>query len=366
MEAGQIYTGNSLHVMRTFPDSSVHAVVTDPPYGLSFMGKDWDKALPDPRIWAECLRVLRPGGLLLSFGATRCFHRLAVDIEDTGFSLRDTLSWNFGSGFPKCSDVGKMIDKAAGAERDVVGVHHRHGGGSPDSASMAGPLGNASELPLTAPATPHAKIWTGFSVALKPAWEPILMFRKPMGGTVAEMALQYGTGTLNIDGCRVGVTTRTNSGVGKNNRATLAGGMVTGTETQIFNHGRWPPNMLLTHSRECSADYCVEDCPVRMLAEQSGSCPSSGNKRPSHGGKIFNKGEAGVPQEAHRLNKGDSGTAARYFPRFRYQAKAPTKERVEELRDGEARHPTVKPTELMRWLVRLVGGQKEEIGRAHV
>jgi site-specific DNA-methyltransferase (adenine-specific) len=195
----QIFLGDCRDILAELDDSSVDSIVTDPPYELAFMGKKWDGTgiAFDVKMWGECLRVLKPGGHLLAFGGSRTWHRLTAAIEDAGFEIRDSIAWLYGSGFPKSLDVSKAIDKSAGAEREVVGIHRRHGGGSEVSGSMSGPLGNASELPLTAPATDAAKQWQGWGTALKPAFEPIVVARKPLAGTVAANVLEHGTGALN-------------------------------------------------------------------------------------------------------------------------------------------------------------------------
>lgn len=200
----RILTGDCLAVMADIAPDSVDAIVTDPPYGLGFMGKEWD-ALPPGKEWAEaCLRVLKPGGHLLAFGGTRTWHRLAVAVEDAGFELRDSIAWLYGSGFPKSLDVSKAIDKAAGAEREVVGEGAPFGSGSLRAKTRVEMGYRPTELnpdggtvQLTAPATDAAQQWQGWGTALKPAFEPIVVARKPLSGTVAANVLQHGTGTLN-------------------------------------------------------------------------------------------------------------------------------------------------------------------------
>lgn len=167
----RLHLGDCLQVLKTFPDNSFDSVVTDPPYGLSFMGKRWDYDVPSVEIWAECLRVLKPGGHLLAFAGTRTQHRMAVRIEDAGFEIRDMIAWVYGSGFPKSMDVGKAIDKAAGAEREVIGPPTRHGGGS-NSVYAQDEWTKANQASMgakTAPATEAAAQWDGWGTALKPA-----------------------------------------------------------------------------------------------------------------------------------------------------------------------------------------------------
>lgn len=208
--------GDCVKVMRELPDASVDSVVTDPPYGLGFLGREWD-AVPPGREWAEgCLRVLRPGGHLLAFGGTRTWHRLACAVEDAGFEVRDSIAWLYGTGFPKSLDVSKAIDRAAGAEREVIGQRSTHLARPITESwerSRAGHKGARSQVPngngrlvadVTAPATDAARTWQGWGTALKPAFEPIVVARKPLAGTVAASVLAHGTGALNVDGCRVG------------------------------------------------------------------------------------------------------------------------------------------------------------------
>jgi len=196
-EAVTLYNGDCREVIASFADESLSSVVTDPPYGLAFMGKKWDYDVPSVEVWAECLRVLKPGGHLLAFAGTRTQHRMAVRIEDAGFEIRDMIAWVYGSGFPKSLDVSKAIDKAAGAEREVVSTKPAYGiGGN-------GCLGGHSDgavASVTLPATDPASQWSGWGTALKPAHEPICMARKPLIGTVAANVLAHGTGAINVDG----------------------------------------------------------------------------------------------------------------------------------------------------------------------
>lgn len=207
----QVITGDCLEVMPTLAADSVDTIITDPPYGLSFMGKDWDHGIPGPRFWVEALRVAKPGAMLLAFGGSRTFHRLAVAIEDAGWEIRDTIMYLYGSGFPKSHDISKAIDKAAGVEREVVGEstfaklrkssRRVADGGSPEGGHD---LHFGGDAIITAPATPAAQEWSGYGTALKPAHEPIIVAMKPLDGTFAENAQRWGVAGMWIDGGRVG------------------------------------------------------------------------------------------------------------------------------------------------------------------
>jgi site-specific DNA-methyltransferase (adenine-specific) len=321
-----LHHGDCLEVMATMADNSVDAVVTDPPYGLSFMGKRWDYDVPSVEVWAECLRVLKPGGHLLAFAGTRTQHRMAVRIEDAGFEIRDMIAWVYGSGFPKSLDVSKAIDKAAGAEREVVGIAGRSGSAR---ACMAGDFAGG-EYHATAPATPEAQQWQGWGTALKPALEPITVARKPLIGTVAANVLTHGTGAINVDGCRVDGTPRTTHADG-NRQGTHPAPMDWGNRTEHAApgaSGRWPANVIHDGSEE-----------VVGLFPDVGKSTGGGKKN----GDKFCGGFA--PSGEDVIGYGDSGSAARFF----YCAKASKADRGE----GNT-HPTVKPTDLMRYLCRLV------------
>ena len=244
----ELHHGDCLEVLRGMPDNSVDSIVTDPPYGLSFMGKKWDYDVPSVEIWAECLRVLKPGGHLLAFAGTRTQHRMAVRIEDAGFEIRDMIAWVFGSGFPKSMDVSKQIDKAAGAERPVVSqTADRRDDGTAYGVGHGGAI--TSNEPITA-----AAAWQGWGTALKPALEPITVARKPLIGTVAANVLAHGTGALNIDGCRVGDENLSaqwdrdwNDNSGELGQRYDQSARISGKQVP---DGRWPANLILDGSDE--------------------------------------------------------------------------------------------------------------------
>lgn len=218
--------GDMRTVLATLEPESVHACVTDPPYELGFMGKGWDKTgvAFDPAAWAEVYRVLKPGGYLLAFSATRTYHRMAVAIEDAGFEIRDQIMWLYGSGMPKGLNVSKAIDKAAGAEREVVGTWKPTGtarikgdmGTKPSSATDGYQTQDIrSELPITIPATDAARAWDGWNSAIKPACEPVCVARKPFKGTIVANVLAHGTGAYHVDACRIHTDGEPNGDLGR-------------------------------------------------------------------------------------------------------------------------------------------------------
>ena len=321
----RIICGDSLHVLPTLDAESVDAIVCDPPYGLSFMGKEWDHGVPGEAFWREALRVAKPGAHLLAFGGSRTYHRLACAIEDAGWEIRDCLSWLYGSGFPKSLDVSKAMDKMDAAEEQMqrrlrftawvrstgatpqqvnaatgteMGHHYtthptqpaimtrehleacRHllgdipewverecdirsvesrnfaerevvGRGKSGIGTAFGDgewaRGSAQDFDITAPATALAREWQGWGTALKPAWEPIIFARKPLVGTVASNVAQYGTGALNVDGCRIAASDKTPAPVGTFGRTYALGPSgFTGERDGSADHlGRWPANVCL-------------------------------------------------------------------------------------------------------------------------
>lgn len=354
----RLMQGDCLELMRGMPDNSVDSIVTDPPYELGFMGKGWDKSgiANNVDVWREALRVLKPGGHLLAFSGSRTYHRMVCAIEDAGFEIRDQIMWLYSSGFPKSLDVSKAIDKAAGAAREVIGT--RRAGITPrGNLCRHGVTEDEKQRPVTAPATDAARQWQGWGTALKPAHEPICVARKPLAGTVAANVLQHGTGALNIDGCRVPAEKQTgwgDKGAGGNTWNETNNGLGSDGEARPVD-GRWPANVIHDGSEEVLAGFP--------------ETRARGNAAPTKSGVGMFHASAGK-QEAF---SGDYGSAARFF----YCAKASKRDRDEGLESFANRarptmgdgiggqpdqsrannkniHPTVKPTDLMRYLVRLV------------
>ncbi|UJD21255.1 DNA methylase [Mycobacterium phage Eyeball] len=348
--------GDCRDILTELEDASVDSIVTDPPYELGFMGKKWDGSgiAFDVEMWEQCLRVLKPGGHLLAFGGSRTWHRLTVAIEDAGFEIRGSIAWLYGSGFPKSLDVSKAIDKAAGAEREVIGTKLGQPGYSLAENVNEGRTAygtftdSASECAITAPATDAAKRWSGWGTALKPAFEPIVVARKPLAGTVAANVLEHGTGALNIDACRIETTDDLNGGAyAKTGNRTVSGslsptgmnvpGKTVGKEFEQPS-GRWPTNVAL------------DDTQAAELDAQTGITISrKGKPRTGANGHGWGMTATGAEYD-------DEGGASRFFPVFKYQAKAPTKERPSYVNEdgNKVAHSTVKPLTLMRWLARLV------------
>lgn len=441
----KILHGSNLDILPTLPDNSVDSIVTDPPYELGFMGKSWDSSgiAYSTELWGECLRVLKPGGHLLAFGGSRTWHRIAVAIEDSGFQVRDSIAWLYGSGFPKSLDISKAIDKNNGkpkptedfkqflragkakagltsdqidkalgftsavfsshyvgnnpqigyptkekyqtlkellglddsfdyliewaeAQREVIG--QKTGTKSVDGAGhgiVPGGITQAVSLDITAPATPEAQQWEGWGTALKPAFEPVVVARKPLIGTVAENVLTYGTGGLNIDGSRIAGEVPSVPQRDKHGFSALGDGVGrSGEMSEPHAAGRWPANVILD-------PYTAE-----LLDEQSGIRPG-GNFPTQRGSGVATGFGKGQPTEGGARSMNDIGGASRFF----YVAKASKRDRNEGLEELEPQrhsdrenaegvggdnprnrtnhakqnfHPTVKPTDLMRYLVKLV------------
>lgn len=327
--------------LRSMESNSVDAIVTDPPYGLSFMGKKWDYDVPSVEIWRECMRVLKPGGHMLVACGTRTQHRMAVNIEEACFQIRDVITWIYGSGFPKSLDVSKAIDKAAGAERgsgyvsDKMNVIFNSGKGNKLAGIDGTPGANLSDPPIT----DAAKQWAGWGTNLKPACEFWTLARKPLEGTVAKNVERWGTGGINVDGTRVGISEsdpNPNMGSGKGHHFSFGKIELTNLNTQ----GRFPANLIL--DEEAAA----------MLDEQSGTL-KTGELQGYTRKESKNTCMSGKNYETKFTKSTASiGGASRFF----YVAKASKSERnagCEGLERG-CDHPTVKPIKLMRYLCRLI------------
>jgi site-specific DNA-methyltransferase (adenine-specific) len=401
----KILKGNSLDLLPTLADNSIDAIVTDPPYGLGnpdpdyiikaiqqwasgdrshipegkgFMGKSWDSFVPPPAIWDECLRVLKPGGHLLAFAGTRTYDLMGISIRMAGFEIRDSIGWVYGSGFPKSLDVSKAIDKAAGAEREpVLEIISDIFGDQEVEKKLTNPGSTADRLAMgnnwqdnpveTKPATPEAQKWQGWGTALKPALEPIVVARKPLIGTVAENVLTHGTGGLNIDASRIGSEggNRRNDFDETDSENLYKSAMFSQSKPAelVKGLGRWPANLILD-------EYTAE-----LLDEQSGQVKGNPGAKQTTDFRFMN--DADGKQNLIQGDRKDIGGASRFF----YVAKASKRDRNEGLEDFEAQrhsdrelddgaggdnprnrtnnakqnfHPTVKPTELMRYLVKLI------------
>jgi len=291
----RIIQGDCLEEMKKMAANSIDTVITDPPYGLEFMGKSWDYDVPDIDLWVEVLRVLKSGGTALIFAGSRTQHRMAVNVEDAGFILKDCIMWLYGSGFPKATDISKQLDK--GHERKVVGVAGKSGS---KRNAMAGDF-EGGEYMETKASTPEAQLWNGWkSHGLKPAYEPILVAMKPNDETYAQNALKHGVSGLNIDGGRIEGKPRTTH-KGRNYTGNKEGqflGEGLGQFEAEQPTGRFPANIILDEEAG------------QMLDEQSGEL-KSGDVNHNVG---FRKGNLyGDSKLVHRKHTGDKGGASRYF-----------------------------------------------------
>lgn len=368
----KLMLGDNMESLKKLPDNSVDSVVSDPPYGLSFMGKKWDYDVPSVEFWKEVYRVLKPGGHVLSFGGTRTYHRMVVNIEDAGFEIRDQVMWLYGSGFPKSLNVGKAVDKLEGNEREVVGEKLT---GQALTTRRHGDIFNGGQM--TIEETKGNSPWEGWGTALKPANEPICVARKPLSEkSVAENVLKWGTGGINIDGCRVGTEGGTMKvDINKDSDTMFEGGRHNSGKVAELNEGRFPANIIL----ECICDEVIKG--------EKGELKEFHRK---DSGFVYGKGLGGFKGNYISGDKGDihtnpmcpcrlmddKGGASRFF----YQAKVSKKERnmgldgfeeVDESRNKsfdveggrkskydlavrKNSHPTIKPVQLMTYLCRLV------------
>jgi site-specific DNA-methyltransferase (adenine-specific) len=381
-----IIQGDCLEVLKTYPDNHFTSVITDPPYGLSFMGKKWDYDVPSIDIWKECLRVLKPGGTMLCFAGTRTQHRMAVNIEDAGFIIKDCLMYLYGSGFPKSLNVGKAVDKVQGNEREVIGKKNNislgKGLGSNFRDDNWKPPNDINDDRLKL--TKGTSDFEGYGTALKPAYEPIILAMKPNDGSYAENALKWGVSGINIDAGRIIPSLedaksmeRANSpgsGRFKTGKFGICGTDGFGNKSEPYNttQGRFPANIILDEEAG------------QMLDQQSGISKSSSysNLEQKKYGDVYQWSSC----ETKYVRSGghsDSGGASRFF----YCAKASKSERnagcegLEEkvsggmpgtadqtlltgsgnIRNNKAHnhHPTVKPLSLMKYIINLIMPPKD-------
>lgn len=345
--------GDCLNRLKKLETDSVDSLVTDPPAGISFMGKEWDSDKGGRDGWitwmtevmVEVKRVLKPGAHGLVWAIPRTSHWTATALENAGFEVRDVVTHLFGSGFPKSLDISKAIDKASGAKREVLGtkdVGPDHRGSNYSNKAN----GERMISEITAPSTEAAKQWQGWGTALKPASEHWILVRKTCSEkTVAANVLKHGTGGINIDASRIGCT----------DKAKFPAGVVSKTENNFgagkgmyddrprpedkYSQGRFPANLVLSHSQFCTDDQCDIECAIDMLDTQSGDRPSKA------GGSAPKSGHWGNSGEGLSIRRNDSGGASRFF----YCAKISSSERGED-----NTHPTVKPKKLMSYLIRMI------------
>jgi DNA modification methylase len=373
--SAKIHEGDALEILRSMPDNSYHGCLTDPPYGLSFMGHGWDHGVPSVDVWREVLRVLRPGAHVLAFGGTRTFHRLTCAIEDAGFEIRDCMQWLYGSGFPKSHDVSKAIDREAGAVRPITG--RAKGAASSHTASLGA---FAPAYDATSAASAASAVWSGHGTALKPAWEPIIVARKPLDGTVAQNVQRWGCGGLAIDACRIGYASDDDKAAaaaaaaaqracqdqnrGLRTRSNFAEGAGPSTIAPFIEKqelGRWPANIILDEEAG------------QALDAQSGNRPGmsgGGKHKPGSKGGMFGA------IDCEHTARGDSGGASRFFycpkasraerdagldafepssPAHGYATLPDQRMDREQIRNPPRNvHPTVKPIALARYLARLI------------
>ena len=353
-----IHNADSLDLLKTLPDHSVHAVVTDPPYGLGdmspakvaeclqawargepwtptgkgFMNKEWDAWVPGPELWREVLRVLKPGGHAIVFAGSRTQDLMSVSLRLAGFEVRDTLMWLYGSGFPKSLDISKAIDKNAGAQGAVLHTETRYNEPNGHDAVGQGPRTLVTRT-IRAPATEPAQQWQGWGTALKPAFEPVIMARKPLNGTVVQNTLEHGCGGINVDGCRVAWSEGEEQGWATKAHEKPSTYDVLGAVDQASHQaGRWPANVILDpeagallNAQACEPVSRFFYCAKASRAEREAGLQGHETKT---GAQLTGRQEGSVGLSAYAGTRGA-------IPRANV-------------------HPTVKPINLMRYLVRLV------------
>ncbi len=346
-----VIQGDSKEELQKLEAESYHSCITDAPYELGFMGKRWDDSgiAFDVEFWKKVRRVLKPGAHLVAFGGDRTHHRMMAAIEDGGFEIRSTLMWIMAGGFPKSHDVSKAIDKLKGEDREVVGTKQIGNSSRSEGKDWNQQSGFSNgEVDITAPSSEEAKKWKGWGTALKPGYEPICLARKPLSeDTIAENVLKHSTGAINIGDCRIGDSKNVPSSPSRASEGNSLSGSKdgslrneTGNETgHNPNVGRWPSNLFF------------EERASHLLDKQSGTLHSRGNVNQSTSGggsgNTVNPGPKHKSDHHKRELLQKDGGASRFF----YCPKAHQGERNIGCENNE--HPTVKPIELIAYLVRL-------------
>ena len=383
LQLNKIYNTDCKEGMKLLPDNSISSIVTDPPYGLSkepnivevltnwlnneeyihnskgFMNVAWDSFVPNPSIWKEAYRVLKPGGYLLCFAGTRTYDLMCISLRLAGFEIRDQIDWIFSQGFPKSQDISKQIDKKFGAEREIIRpktYELSDGEGYSGNLNTTKPRSESCEISI--PSSDEAKEWSGYGTNLKPAHEPIIVARKPLSEkTIVDNVLKWNTGGINIDDCRVEYVENDDPRIGKNYQHNAKAGLEignnkdnsSGKKQQLHNNqGRFPANIIMDEEAG------------KILDSQSGIRPSGKANGNAEVG-IATNGQ-GVPplRRGKLISRNDTGGGSRFFKQcnydnndyeanFMYCAKASKKER-----DEGNNHPTVKPKQLIKYLVTLV------------
>ena len=339
----KLYQGNMLDMLEVIEPNTIDSIVCDPPYELNFMGKGWDNSgiAFQSDTWKKCYEVLKPGGYLLAFGGSRTFHRIACAIEDAGFEIRDTIMWLYGSGFPKSMNIGLAIDKKNGVDNRTGNIVK--GMGSNNTTAMKNCLSESQEFASEYEERIAQNEWQGWGTCLKPSFEPIIVARKPFKGSLVDNVIEYGVGGINIDECRVAFngdkwknqkSGNTAKAFNLNEQQRTAGtGILAGFECEANENGRFPANTILTYD-ETDFDEVCGGFPGDNKGQSNSRyfyCAKASKKDRDEGLDTFNQEE---------VNDGRNTPIDNAF------------QRGETLRKNT--HPTVKPTELMQYLVRLV------------
>lgn len=340
-----VRVGDCRDVLDDYPDNTFTSVVTDPPYGISFMSKGWDKDVPGSEYWERVLRVAKPGASMLCFAGTRTLHRMGTAIEESGWVIRDCIMWVYGSGFPKSHNISKAVDKVKGAKfrsEPAKGVGFMN-------TNDDGWNNTRNRLVMVSEKSADGKLWDGYGTALKPAWEPVILAMKPLDGSFSSNALNHGVGGLNIDGCRVGY------GVGgskpryiPNNKNNVYGSSMGGGDWVNVN-GRWPANFVLSHSEGCKlVGYkTVEGKVINRFKD--GAKPFGGGAGHPYDTEKFPDSSVPIYDCVDDCPVGMVDFQGSGVSRFFYTTKANKRERGDY-----NKHPTVKPLAMMNYLIKLV------------